>query len=82
MDSPPPPAHNVAMDRTTAILLLTVFYIAPLLHVLFSPNAGPFRPPPGARCPMGPRLGWIVLVLMLGPIGWLMFVTRRRRTAR
>jgi hypothetical protein len=71
-----------AMDRPTAIALLLVFYVAPLLHVLVSPKAGPFRPPPGARCPLGPRLGWLVLTLMLGPIGWLMFMTRRRRTAK
>jgi hypothetical protein len=28
---------------------------------------------------MGPRLGWVVMVLLLGPLGWLMFMTRKRR---
>jgi hypothetical protein len=28
---------------------------------------------------MGPRLGWLAMVLLLGPIGWLMFMTRKRR---
>ena len=67
------------MDQTTAFIVVLVLYVAPLLHVLVSPAAGSFRPPPGARCPMGPRLGWIVMVLLLGPIGWLMFMTRKRR---
>jgi hypothetical protein len=66
------------MTQTTALILVLALYVAPLLHVLLSPAAGPFRPPPGSRCPMGPRLGWLVMVLLLGPIGWLMFVSRRR----
>ncbi|GEM_PF-596630 len=69
------------MDRTQAIIVVLVFYVAPLLHVAFAPGAGSLRPPPGSRCPMGPRLGWIVMVLMLGPVGWLMFMARRRRHA-
>ncbi len=68
-----------AMDRTTALIALGVFYILPLVHILLSPSAGPFRPPPGARCPFGPRTGWLVIVVMLGPIGWLIFMLRRRR---
>jgi len=68
-----------AMDQTTALLVVLVLYLAPLLHVLVSPSAGSFRPPPGSRCPMGPKLGWLVMVLLLGPIGWLMFVMRKRR---
>lgn len=67
------------MSQTTALILVLVFYVAPLLHVLFSPAAGPFRPPPGSRCPIGPRFGWLVMVLLLGPIGWLMFMSRQRR---
>lgn len=66
------------MSQTTALLLALVLYAAPLLHVLLSPAAGPFRPPPGSRCPIGPRFGWIVMVLLLGPIGWVMFMTRKR----
>lgn len=71
--------QNVSMDQMTALLLVLALYVAPLLHVLVSPSAGSFRPPPGARCPMGPRVGWLVMVLLLGPIGWLMFMTRKRR---
>ena len=67
-----------SMSQTTAFILVLALYVAPLLHVLVSPAAGPFRPPPGSRCPIGPRFGWLVMVLLLGPIGWLMFMTRRR----
>jgi hypothetical protein len=35
--------------------------------------------PAGSRCPFSPRIGWLVIVLFLGPIGWIMFMTRRRR---
>jgi hypothetical protein len=47
--------------------------------VLLSPRGGRWTPPPGSRCPLGPRVGWIVLVLLLGPVGWLMFWRSRRR---
>jgi hypothetical protein len=67
------------MDQSTALILVLLLYVAPLLHILVSPSAGSFRPPPGSRCPMGPKLGWLVMVLLLGPIGWLMFVSRKRR---
>jgi hypothetical protein len=67
------------MSQTTALILVLALYVAPLLHVLVSPAAGPFRPPPGSRCPIGPRFGWLVMVLLLGPIGWAMFISRRRR---
>jgi hypothetical protein len=65
------------MSQTAAIVLFLALYVAPLLHVLFAPGAGPFRPPAGSRCPIGPRFGWLVMVLLLGPIGWLMFMRRR-----
>jgi hypothetical protein len=65
------------MTQTTALILVLALYVAPLVHVLVSPAAGPFRPPPGSRCPIGPRFGWLVMVLLLGPIGWVMFMMRR-----
>ena len=33
---------------------------------------------PGSGCPLGPRVGWLVLVLLLGPVGWLLYIVRRR----
>ena len=59
----------------TAVLVLLV---TPLIHVAVSPRGGPFRPPAGARCPLGPRVGWLVIVLLLGPLGWLVYMARRR----
>ncbi len=49
----------------------------PLAHVALSPRGGPYRPQPGARCPLGPRTGWLVIVLLLGPVGWLLYMLRR-----
>ena len=54
-------------------------YLLPLLHVALSDKSGPWRPPPGSRCPLGPRAGWLVMVLLLGPIGWLLFLSARYR---
>jgi hypothetical protein len=67
-----------AMEQILALIALVAF-VGPILHVLLSPNAGPFLPPPGSRCPIGPRFGWLVLVILLGPIGWVLFLTRNRR---
>lgn len=67
-----------AMEQILALLVLAAF-VVPILHVLLSPKAGPFLPPPGSRCPIGPRFGWLVLVLLLGPIGWGLFLTRTWR---
>ena len=33
------------------------------------------------RCPLGPRVGWLVIVLLLGPLGWLVYMARRRGAA-
>jgi hypothetical protein len=54
-------------------------YLFPLLHVALSVKSGPWRPPPGSACPLGPRTGWMVMVLLLGPIGWLLFLSARYR---
>jgi hypothetical protein len=67
----------------TAAILAWAFLIGgfalPLLHVALSPASGPWRPPPDSRCPMGPRVGWLVMVLLLGPLGWLLYMRARRR---
>ena len=63
--------------QTTAWLILVFGYLLPLAHVAASPASGAWRPPPGARCPFGPRVGWLVMVLLLGPIGWLLYLRSR-----
>ena len=63
----------------TAWAILICGYLLPLAHVALSPRAGSWRPQPGARCPFGPRVGWLVMVLLLGPVGWLLFASGRLR---
>jgi len=68
------------MDSHLLAWLVIVFgFLLPLGHVIISPKAGSWRPPPGSGCPIGPRLGWIVLVLLMGIFGWLLFITRRSK---
>ena len=67
------------MTPLTAWLIVIFGYLLPIGHVVLSPRAGPWRMPAGSRCPLSPRVGWLVLVLLLGPIGWLMFVSASRR---
>jgi len=65
--------------QTTAWLILIFGFLLPLLHVALAPGGGPWRPPPDSRCPLGPRAGWFVMVLLLGPVGWLLYLASRRR---
>jgi hypothetical protein len=69
------------MTPTLAWAVLLAGWAAPLAHVLLSRRSGPFAPPPGTRCPLGPRTGWLVLVLLLGPVGWLLYLRGRRVSA-
>ncbi len=62
-----------------AWLVLILGFVLPLAHVGFAAKGGSWRPPPGARCPFGPRAGWFVIVLLLGPLGWLLYLRARGR---
>ena len=66
-------------ETLLAWALLIGGFVLPLLHVALSAQSGPWRPPPGSGCPLGPRAGWLVMVLLLGPIGWLLYLSARRR---
>ena len=66
------------MSPLIAWIAVLVLLVAPLIHVAVSPRGGPFAPPEGTRCPLGPRVGWLVIVLLLGPLGWLVYMARRR----
>lgn len=71
------------LGTLVAWAILIFGWLLPLAHVALSRDAGDWRPPPGAGCPLGPRCGWLVLVLLAGPLGWLAFRrARRRRHAR
>ncbi len=50
------------MDTTTAWIFVIVFWLAPIVHVATSARSGPARPPEGARCPFGPRVGWLLFM--------------------
>ena len=65
-----------------AWLILVGGFGLPLAHVAFSRHSGPWRPPPGSGCPLGPRVGWLVLVLLAGPIGWLLYMRSRGLRAK
>ncbi len=65
------------LSPTAAWAILILFWIVPLVHVVFSRHAGSWTPPPDAGCPFGPRVGWLVIVLVLGGLGWLMFARRK-----
>ncbi len=67
------------MDPAMGWLVLALFWGLPLAHVALAPTAGPWSTPPEARCPFSPRVGWLVIVLLLGPVGWLLFAFRKRR---
>ncbi len=69
------------MSPLVAWLVLIVFYLLPIAHVVLSPRGGPWRMPPGARCPFSPRVGWLVIVLTLGALGWLLYLRGRGRRA-
>ena len=73
-------SHTPTLAPALLAWLILVFgYLLPLGHVILSRRAGPWTPPPGSGCPLGPRAGWLVLVLLLGPLGWLMFLRARRQ---
>lgn len=65
------------MSTIAAWTLLIVGFIIPIAHIIVSPKSGPWSAPKGAGCPIGSRLGWVVIILFLGPIGWLMYMKKR-----
>jgi amino acid transporter len=66
------------MEQTSAAILLLLWIVVPSLHIIFSPDAGNWMPPKNSKCPFGPRAGWLIIVIMLGLIGWLMFLRSRK----
>ncbi len=71
------------MSETAIAWTILMFgYLLPLAHVALTPAAGSWRPPPGTRCPLGPRAGWLVVVLLSGALGWFLFLFSRRRRPR
>jgi len=67
------------MDQITALVIVMLWIVIPVLHVMTSPTGGSWSPAAGSSCPFGPRLGWLVIVILLGLIGWFLFLRSRRR---
>ena len=67
------------LEPYQAWLIIALGWLLPLAHVALSPKGGPWGPPPDSRCPIGPRPGWLVMVALLGPVGWLLYRKSRRR---
>ena len=68
------------MSPAAAWAVIVIGFVLPLIHVALSKEITPATPTEdGARCPFSPRVGWIVIVLFLGPVGWLMFMASRRK---
>ncbi|MBC8339326.1 MAG: hypothetical protein ISR51_04585 [Rhodospirillales bacterium] len=65
------------MTPTAAWIFLIFGFVLPLAHVLISPRSGSWTVPKGAGCPIGARWGWLVIILFLGPVGWLMYMRKR-----
>jgi len=67
------------MQPWLAWTIVIVGWLLPLAHITLARDGGSWRPPPGSGCPLGPRVGWLVLVLLAGPLGWLLFQNARRK---
>lgn len=68
-----------AREAVIAWTVLIFGVALPAAHVVFAQGGGGWKPAAGARCPFGPRLGWLIVVTFLPFVGWLMFVAARRR---
>jgi hypothetical protein len=68
------------MSPAAAWAVIIIGFVLPLIHVALSKDISqPAAAKDGAPCPFSPRMGWLVIVLFLGPIGWLMFMASRRK---
>lgn len=68
------------MSPAAAWAVIIIGFVLPLVHVAVSRDiAAPAAGESSAKCPFSPRMGWIVIVLFLGPLGWLMFMASRRK---
>lgn len=67
----------MSLEEAIAWSVLIFGWAVPLAHIVLSRHGGPWGPPQGSGCPLGPRTGWAVFVLMLGPLGWLLFARRQ-----
>jgi hypothetical protein len=65
------------MSPITSWVLLIVGFVLPIAHIILSSKSGPWLAKKGSKCPIGSRTGWLVIVLILGPVGWLLYMKKR-----
>ncbi len=65
------------MSPIAAWTFLLIGYLLPITHIIFSSKGGTWTATKEAKCPIGSRFGWLIIVLFLGPIGWLMYMRKR-----
>ena len=65
------------MSPIAAWIFLIVGFLLPIAHIMFSSKGGSWLAKKGSKCPIGPRIGWLIIVIFLGPIGWLMYIKKR-----
>ncbi|MBB54549.1 MAG: hypothetical protein CMF67_09260 [Magnetovibrio sp.] len=68
------------MNQFIAWGIVLFAFVLPLGHVAFTRNI--MVRPEGSSCPFNPRIGWIIMVLFLGPLGWFLFIHARHRRRR
>lgn len=65
------------MEQIIALAFIFLAYVLPLSHVALTHDI--VERPKDRTCPFSPRAGWIVIILFIGPIGWLMFIRSRKQ---
>ena len=60
------------MEKLIALGIVLFGFIFPLIHVALTIK--PVNQPDTSKCPFSPRTGWFIIILILGPLGWLMFL--------
>ncbi len=70
------------MDQLIAWTIVIFGIVLPAAHVACAKGGGGWKAEPGAKCPFGPRTGWLMVVVFLPFAGWLMFAAARRRRGR
>ena len=63
------------MEPIEAALLLTIWYVFPILYVSLSKKGGQWFPIKNSSCPFGPKTGWLIIIIFLGAIGLILFET-------
>ena len=73
---------RIAMNEFIAWGIVLLTFVAPIGHIAFTRDMTGRSE--SSTCPFSPRIGWIVMVLFLGPLGWFLFkqARHRRRKAR